>query len=216
MRARSAAGLIIDLLAPPRCAACETPCPAGAILCPRCERALAAARPGHARVVGVGEVTWALPYEGVARQLVAALKFRALTGVTDRIAAAVADAAPVAEPGWAVVAVPAAPGRRRRRGFDPAELVAAAVAARLGLPRPSVLARDDGGRQVGRPRAERLASPPAVRSRAPAPPLALLVDDVLTTGATLAACAAALRAAGAVEVRAAVFARSLGAPGAGA
>ena len=112
--------------------------------------------------------------------------------------------------------MPAAPIRRRRRGYDPAELIAVEVASQLGLAIEAPLRRADNRRQVGRPRRERVASPPRVCARRAAPPRALLVDDVLTTGATLSACATALRAAGSTEVRASVFAHALGDPGAGA
>ncbi len=66
-------------------------------------------------------------------------------------------------------------------------------------------------RQVGRGRAGRLAGPAgSVGVRGPVPARAVLVDDVVTTGATLAACVGALRGAGCDEVTALVFARTLG------
>jgi predicted amidophosphoribosyltransferase len=61
---------------------------------------------------------------------------------------------------------------------------------------------------VGRPRVERLGDPPRVRIACEAPKHALLIDDVLTTGATLGACASALRFGGAERVTGLTFARS--------
>ena len=75
-----------------------------------------------------------------------------------------------------------------------------------------MLVRAGGGRsQVGRGRAARLSGPGGrIEVRAPPPQRVLLVDDVVTTGATLGACARALRAAGAQEVAALVYARTPG------
>ena len=151
---------------------------------------------------------WATSYEGRARELVAALKFGGRVGLADLAGALVADElrGPVAP---LVVPVPAAPLRRRRRGFDAAELIARSLARRLGLRVWTGLRRRAGRRQVGRPRSVRLADPPRVLVPASVPERALLVDDVLTTGATLAACAAALRRAGCSELGAAVFTRAV-------
>jgi predicted amidophosphoribosyltransferase len=217
MRAAASIAFLRDLLAPPRCATCAAPCDAAAILCRACGAELERASGGSTALAGIGPVTWSAPYEGVARALVAALKFRGGLGLARVAGAAVAASVAAAWPkGWTVVAVPAAPLRRRWRGYDPAELIAAEVASLLGLPIEAPLTRANGPRQVGRRRSERLASPPSVRAVAPAPARALLVDDVLTTGATLAASAAALRAAGCIEVEAAVFARTVGTPYPGA
>jgi predicted amidophosphoribosyltransferase len=203
-------------LVPPRCAVCGAGSPARELLCSGCARAIAAGPAGRGAVAGVGSVTWAAPYDGAARRLVAALKFRAGLGLAADAGRALAAALDGVPGWWTVVAVPPAPLRARRRGFDPAELLATELAKQLGCARAAVLRRANGPRQVGRPRRERLASPPRVRAVCPAPARVLIVDDVLTTGATLSACAEALRGAGAGEVRGAVFARALGRPDAGA
>jgi predicted amidophosphoribosyltransferase len=111
--------------------------------------------------------------------------------------------------GGEIVPVPTARVRSLARGFDPAGEIAAALAERTGLPLGALLAREGSGRQLGRRRAERLGRPPRIRARGPAPPSVVLVDDVLTTGATVSACARALRGAGATRVVAVTFARRL-------
>ncbi|HEX8054358.1 MAG TPA: hypothetical protein VF517_15320 [Thermoleophilaceae bacterium] len=114
----------------------------------------------------------------------------------------------------ALVPVPLHPRRRRRRGYDQAALLARALAERTGLPVRACLDRSGAaGAQVGRGRAERLGGPPGeirLRPGAEAPRAALLVDDVVTTGGTLASCAAALRAAGTADLAALAYARTPG------
>lgn len=147
------------------------------------------------------------PHEGVARALVGALKFRRLLPVAEVMAERMHWLVPPHLLGGAVVSVPAAAARQRRRGFDPAGELAAALAARLGTEPVACLARRGSGHQVGRRRAERIGHPPRIEPIAESPRSVLLIDDVLTTGATLTACAAALRAAGAKRVVALTFTR---------
>lgn len=217
---------LAGLLVPPRCAICARAVAADDVACPRCRAALAALGPVRSTVLGL-EVLSAARYEGAAQRLVAALKFSGRLPLADLAAEAMAVAlAPALAPsdGFrrtvrrfpsfddgatpALVPVPAAPARRRRRGFDPATLLAAALARRTGWPVASCLRRHDGPRQVGRRRADRLADPPRVQITGAPPSRAVwIVDDVATTGATLLACAAVLRAAGADDVRAVTLAR---------
>jgi predicted amidophosphoribosyltransferase len=200
----------LGLVAPPLCAACGRGCRAEAVVCTRCGRRLAEADPLlSAGPPGLDRVWSSAPYEGVPRALVAALKFRRLLPVAELMADRIQWLAPAHMLSGEVVPVPPAPSRLRRRGFDPAGELAAALALRLDTPLERCLVRRGGNRQVGRRRAERLGSPPRIGARGPAPRSVLLVDDVLTTGATLSACAAALREAGAVRVVAVTFARRL-------
>lgn len=195
---------------PPLCAACGRSCRPEAVVCNRCGRRLAAAEP----LLGKGppglDRAWSsAPHEGVARNLVAALKFRRLLPVADLMADRIQWLAPAHMLSGAIVPVPPAPARLRRRGFDPAGELAAALAERLGSPLESCLTRRGARRQVGRRRAERLGQPPQIHARDTAPRSALLIDDVLTTGSTLTACAKALRSAGSARVVAVTFARRL-------
>ena len=103
--------------------------------------------------------------------------------------------------------VPTTAARRRSRGFDQGRLLAVALARHLALPCRPLFRRLPGPPQTGATRAARLAGPRLVVRRQPAPAGVLLVDDVVTTGATLAVAAATLRHAGASTVAAAVAAR---------
>lgn len=158
---------------------------------------------------GVDKAWSSAPYEGVARDLVAALKFRRLLPVADLMAERIEWMAPAHMLSGTVVPVPPAPVRLRKRGFDPAGEVAAALAERLAAPIECCLERRGRGRQAGRRRAERIGHPPRIHATDAAPRSVLLVDDVLTTGATLTACARALRAAGSSRVVAVTFSRRL-------
>lgn len=195
-----------SLLVPPRCALCGRPAAAVEPACARCVAALARVRPLGLVVAGVGPVHAAGAHQGIVRDLVSALKFSGRLGLAGLAAETVSRhlGQPLAA---AIVAVPPAPSRLRARGFDPAALIAGALAGRLGLPLVPCLERLDSTRQVGRDRGERVFDPPRVRARG-APAGALLVDDVLTTGATLRACARALERAGPPPLGAAVLARA--------
>src|SRR5829696_3578231 len=190
---------VATVLAPPLCAACGRLFQGEAALCPRCTRRL-----GEVPALrgtgppGVDRAWSSAPHEGVARQLVVALKFRRLTAVAWPMAERIDRLLPPALAGGVIVPVPTAPLRSLARGFDPAAAIAAALAERSGSPcQLGCLRRLGGGRQVGRRRAERLGRPTRIEARGPAPRSVMLLDDVLTTGATISACASALRGAGA-------------------
>lgn len=198
-----AAGLL-----PALCAACGRSCRPGGVLCTRCARRLAAAVPlSGSGPPGLDRAWSSAAHEGVARDLVTALKFRRLLPVAELIAERLHWMAPASLLSGAVVPVPTARLRTLARGFDPAGEIAAALADRIGEPLYPCLVRSGGGRQVGRRRAQRIGHPPRVQPRGEVPRSVLLVDDVLTTGATLSACARALRSAGAIRVVAITFTR---------
>ena len=219
---------LLSILVPPACAICRRPLRDSAAVactgclrrlpwlrghrCPRC--ALPRHREGCPAARAAFDRAWSpLAYEGAARDLVAALKFRAALPVAGLMAAHLAANLPadLRRASLAVVPVPAHRGRRRRRGFDAAALLAAALAGRTGVPLTPCLRRvDRGRRQVGAGRALRRSAGRFEAALVAVPPrAALLVDDVHTTGATLDACARALKAGGAEAVAAVTYARTL-------
>jgi predicted amidophosphoribosyltransferase len=152
----------------------------------------------------------ALAYEGAAREVIAQLKYRNRRSPVAWLASAMAAlvmATGAAARAQAVTWAPTTPARRRQRGFDQAELLARAVAHRLDLPAVALLRRLPGPPQTGRTRAERRTLPAFAPGPRASPGRVLLVDDVLTTGATLSAAGRALRRAGAEEVIALVAGR---------
>ncbi len=112
----------------------------------------------------------------------------------------------------AIVPVVSTRGRNRERGFDPAVLLARETAFRLSLPvRPLLRRVRDTAPQSGLPKDRREENIAGVFASRPAAGLKLLLlDDVMTTGATAAAAARALRQAGAKSVRLLVLARTPG------
>ena len=139
-----------------------------------------------------------LSYEGVGRELVARLKYRnarSAVGPLARAMAGLVDRAVVDVVTWA----PTTPARRRERGFDQARLLARAVAWRLGRPCRALLRRAPGPAQTGRTLDARRAGP-VFTSSGRVPARVLLVDDVVTSGATVSAAATALRRGGATGV----------------
>lgn len=166
----------------------------------------------------------ALPLEGPGRSLAIAHKDggeRRLAPVIAAIMACALDEAslwPAADGAArfsedevdAVCFVPATTAAYRRRGFDHMEPVSAALAVMMGLPVADVLARPRARDQRRLGRSERQANARgAVEVVADVSGLSLLlVDDVVTTGASMRACAAALREAGAESVTACALART--------
>jgi ComF family protein len=199
---------MLDLLVPPLCIACGGDAGRASPLCRACRSELAGAG-----CAGVQSGTWAaFPYEGPAGALVRALKYGGRIALADAMAAQVAAHAPPALLHGVLVPVPLHPSRRRARGFNHAAAFASALGRRAGLEVCDCLARSGDPRpQAGRGRSARLTAPAGLIAAArDVPAEALLVDDVVTTGATLAACGQALRAAGALRVAGLTYARTSG------
>ncbi|MCY4631261.1 MAG: phosphoribosyltransferase family protein [bacterium] len=181
------------MLIPLRCVVCGTD---GVLLCERCEERLTPAPP-IPPPVGSDGARALFTYDEVGSSVIGALKFANAHRLAGRLGPALAAAAPR---GLDVVTwAPATPANRRRRGYDQAELLAREVAGRLGVPARRLLSRGADLPQTARGRAGRAAGP-RMRCRRAVSGLVLVVDDVVTTGATLATAARLLRHAGASGV----------------
>lgn len=215
-------GRLLDLALPATCAGCGRE---GQAVCPGCEPRLDARLhlPPGVQLGLPGEVPatllqleWCAPFGGLMRTALHQLKYAGERRVAVPLGAAIARRwARAGAGGDLLVPVPVHPARVRQRGFDQAELLATAAAERLRTPWAPLLARTRNTvAQYHLGRGERAANvadafalaagiqPSTVAGR-----WIVLVDDVVTTGATLTACAAPLLAAGALGVSAVTAAR---------
>ncbi len=153
-------------------------------------------------------------YDGAAREAVHALKYQGVSTVAEVMARPMAECLEEwAPPAAALVPVPLTGARRRSRGYNQSEMLARELSRLSGLPLatgvlirrrsapPQARAADEAARRAN------VAAAFAVRQRGPFAAPLLLVDDVMTSGATLDACAHALRRAGHRPVYALTFAR---------
>lgn len=216
----------LDLVFPPRCVACGE---FGAFVCPSCAPKMTAASPprcercwmpvdgrGCARCLAqppaFTAARSAYVYEGAVREAVHALKFGGVSAIAPPMAKAMAETFLVWQPpADVVVPVPLSAARLRRRGYNQAALLAQGIARRAGLRVEQLLRRaadtpaqallkDERARRANVAGAFALRRPAAGRR-------VLLVDDVLTTGATLGACARVLLDGGAPAVYVLTYAR---------
>ncbi|HUG49310.1 MAG TPA: phosphoribosyltransferase family protein [Candidatus Limnocylindria bacterium] len=212
---------MLDLLLPPQCPGCGRE---GVALCPACGSVLARRLdepPGLPlglpawQPAGLAQLEWCAAYSGPARACLHALKYGGELRLVEPLAELMAQRWRASAIGGEVlISVPVHAGRRRQRGFDQAELLAREVGRRLGLPVLAGLERSASTRaqhQLGRgARAGNVGGMFTVAAREAASVRGrwlVLVDDVITTGATLSACGAALHSAGAAAVSGLTFAR---------
>jgi len=151
-------------------------------------------------------------HEGLAKELIHRMKYeRAQAGLLEA-AALLAPGLDCLPPNTILTHVPTASSRVRQRGYDHARILARALAAHTALPSAVCLARLGQAHQVGASRAGRLRQLEGafrpVRCEAFRGQHVVLVDDVLTTGATLEVTAYELKRAGAQTVSAVVFAQA--------
>ena len=198
------------MLFPSRCPTCRAVGPAP---CAGCRARLQPA-PALPAPSGVDRLFALFAYDGVGREVVARLKYRNARSSLAWLAAelvnllAVATAATTIPPVDFVTWIPTTVARRHERGFDQAELLARRVARRARLP-PSGSLMHTGSHQTGRSAFERRAGPAiAARGSLSGRPHVVVIDDVVTTGATMTAAARALRAAGAGAVTGLAVART--------
>jgi predicted amidophosphoribosyltransferase len=198
---------LLDFFLPPICGDCGAPTD-GAPLCARCDEPPCDPLPAPPRPLAAWRA--GVTFDGRAADWVRRFKypqpgFRGLDAAADGVAIAWALRAARALGGAPDAVVPVAlhARRLRERGFSPPALLARAIARQVGARFEPVLlerVRDTPSQTGLNRRARRRNVAGVFRARRRAPARVWLVDDVVTTGATLVSAARALRGAGAREI----------------
>lgn len=207
---------LLDLLFPPKCPFCGKLLEKGVLLCPDCQRDLPWLVGGAAetKVELTKGCVSALRYEDKVRSAIHSYKFKGYSARSVPFGVLVAQAVRDHDLTADLVSWPSLSKKRlRQRGYDQAELLAREVGKRLGLPVFRTLDKADRPAQSGLEgeaarRANLLGAYTALAPERFAGKTILLIDDVVTTGATLAECAKTLRLAGAAEVVCATLAKA--------
>ena len=206
-----------DLLYPPRCPFCARVLERGEDrMCAPCARELPRTDGPDREPEGCDSCLSPLYYRDGVRRAVRRYKFRGGAELAGLFGELMAQCLSGGRDGEAdlVTWVPLHPKRRKRRGYDQAELLARRAAELWGIPAAAALekVRRTGMQSQQRTEADRRANVEGAYRALPGLDLTgrrvVLVDDVVTTGSTLAQCAACLRGAGAAEVVALTFARA--------
>jgi ComF family protein len=196
---------LISLVAPHCCLNCSKE---GTLLCDPCSvQYLQVTRPVRRSQV-LRQVLVYSEYSGLSKELVQRLKFGRTPAAAEHIAQALANLVPQSD--CVLVPIRTSLSRARQRGYDQSVLITGCLAKQCGLPVADILVHATNTRQLGAKRQERLrqlrgvyrvSRPESVRGCH-----LTLVDDVMTTGATLDTAATALLQAGAKSVSGLVFA----------
>lgn len=219
----------LDLLFPPECALCREPT---TLLCDACAAALPAAAGDRCarcampvrspfdlcahcseRMPAFSRAAAAFVMDGGARRLAHLLKYDGITSLAPALARLMFARAPIAGVDL-VAAVPLHRGRERSRGYNQAALIAGAFAGMAGVPYAAAAAqrvRSTVPLVKTMHRDERIVAMRgafAADSAVVGGKRLLVIDDVMTTGATLDACSRAMLDAGARDVRCLVWARA--------
>lgn len=214
---------IIKFFAPHSCLSCSAE---GGLLCDNCWEKLKSAEPEcykcHKqnrnsktckecyKTSYISNVWVRSNYVFTPKDLIHTLKFKRAYEAHKIIAKAMAESLGKLNPKTEIVPITTSNSRKRERGYDQSELIAKELSRKLNLPYRRYLLRLGNTRQLGAGRSKRLMQlnnsyyvPYNIKGKH-----ILIIDDVLTTGATLESAAKALKKAGAKKIKAAIFARA--------
>lgn len=218
---------VVGLIAPHQCLACgaegsllcdECLITAGDLMAPRCAGCYKLSEKSKTcktckKWLVVDSISVSTVYEGIYEKLLFAMKFDNKRQASVSIAKIMSEAGLDVAEDSILCPVPTAPARIRQRGFDHTSLIASELSKILDLKNYSLLSRNTNTRQFGATRANRLKQMENEFYLRPKSKVdgknIVLIDDVMTTGATLSSCAKVLKKSGAKSVKALIFAQKV-------